>query len=128
VVAVHLDDPAFVDAGVLHVGDRFVLGRRGLLRRQRGGRRRGRGRGVAEQRLRALGAPGALLVPSARRFVGPALEEFRELLLARERGQGLARRGGSRGGACRGGGEGGNGETGSEGAAHGGSFREGSGR
>ena len=60
VVAVHLDDPAFVDAGVLDVGDRLVLGGRlgRLGRGRRGGRRR-----LAEQ----LRSPRARAGRAARR-------------------------------------------------------------
>jgi hypothetical protein len=57
-IAVHLDDAAFVDAGMLHVGDAVFGFRRGL----RGGRRSRCLRGEGRLAFRTRGAAVALLL------------------------------------------------------------------
>ena len=89
VLAVQLDDPALVDAGVLDVGDR-VGHRLGRLRGRGGGGRRTLGE-HALRRCRV--AAQSLFLATALRFLGPALEEVRQLLFAGERGERLLRRG-----------------------------------
>ena len=81
VVAVQLDDAAFVDAGVLHVGDR--IGRcGGFCGRRRRFRERLWGSAVVAARL--LPPPG---------FLRPFVEQRLELLLVGEGLEGAARRG-----------------------------------
>jgi hypothetical protein len=108
VLAVQLDDSAFVDAGVLDVGDR--VGHRFGGRFRRGGRRGRGGRDLAHEALRdrEVPAPRLLLAP-ALHLLGPAPEEVRQLLFAGECGERLPRcsrrvragRGGHRGGGER---------------------------
>jgi hypothetical protein len=92
---VHLDDAAFVDAGVLHIGHRLVLGTRRFLghRRWRGRSRSRRGKRLANREFRRLVAASALLVAATLCLVSPALEQAREFLFAGKSAQRLARRG-----------------------------------
>jgi hypothetical protein len=85
-LAVHLDNPALVNAGVLNVGDRLGFCLRGCLgcRRGRSRCRYGWRRDLARRQFRGLGATRPLLVATTLRLDSPALEENVEFLLAGE--------------------------------------------